>query len=132
MDVRRILLADDEAHITHLVSRRLESLGHEVRVAHDGEEAWNICQEWFPDLIVTDLQMPYLSGIELATRLRRLPQTAQIPILMLTARGYILEDEQLAGACITEMLSKPFSVRRLVERVQELLSRDAGETRDAA
>ncbi len=132
MNGRRVLLADDEAHITHLVSRRLESLGHEVRVAQDGEEAWAICQEWFPDLIVTDLQMPYLSGIELATRLRGLPQTAEIPILMLTARGYILEDEQIADARITEMLSKPFSVRRLVERVQELLAQSEGEKRDAA
>lgn len=121
MRTRRILLADDEAHITHLVSRKLQTLGHDVRVAGDGEEAWSIAQEWRPELLITDLQMPHLSGIELATRLRECRDLSPIPVIMLTARGYVLQPEQLDKAGIRELLSKPFSVRRLVERAQALL-----------
>lgn len=121
MGTRRILLADDEAHITHLVSRKLQALEHDVRIAGDGEEAWSIAQEWRPELLITDLQMPYLSGLELATRLRESPDFPRIPVIMLTARGYVLQADQLDKAGIRELLSKPFSVRRLVERAQALL-----------
>ncbi|MCB9844959.1 MAG: response regulator [Phycisphaeraceae bacterium] len=132
----RILLADDEAHITHLVARRLEALGYEVLVACDGEEALHLATEHAPDLIVTDLQMPYLSGLDVATRLRQTEAGRDIPIIMLTARGYALSTEQVAPAQITEMHSKPFSVRRLVERIEHLLrergAASGGAQRNAA
>lgn len=129
----RILLADDEAHITHVVARRLESSGYCVEVAHDGEEAWEKAQERPPDLVVTDLQMPYISGIDLAVLLRGHEPTSRIPIIMLTARGYIMEDAQLNHARITRLLSKPFSVRRLVEQIEALLSGADDQTlREAA
>ena len=132
MTPHRVLLADDEAHITLLVARRLRAMGCEVRIARDGAEAWQIAQEWTPQLVITDLQMPYLSGIELATNLRKLPHTSDIPILMLTARGYILNEQERSQARISEMLSKPFSVRRVAEIAQRLLSAHDGTQREAA
>lgn len=131
-----ILLADDEAHITHLVARRLEREGCRVVVAQDGDEAWRLVQESPPDLVVTDLQMPYMSGIEFAILLREHEATASIPVVMLTARGYVLDEEKLARANITEMWSKPFGVRKLVERIGELLEASGhvwtGTVRDVA
>lgn len=133
----RVLLADDEAHITHLVAKRLTDAGYAVTVASDGEQAWEAAQEHPPDLVVTDLQMPYMSGLDFAKLLRTFPPTADIPLIMLTARGYVLEPEWIDQARITELHSKPFSVRRLLERVEHLLAdrtpRDAqGPAREAA
>lgn len=131
MSARRILLADDEPHITHLVSRRLKAMGHEVRVARDGEEAWTIVQEWVPDLMITDLQMPYINGLDLITNFRHQPSLAGIPIIVLTARGYVLDDQQIRQAGITALLSKPFSVRRLAAMVSDVLA-EHSEPRRAA
>ncbi len=131
MTAPRILLADDEVHITRLVARRLEESGHEIRVACDGEEAWSVIQEWPPNLIITDLQMPYVSGIDLVLRARTQPQTADIPVIMLTARGYVLQEEQIKQAKITHLLSKPFSIRRLATLVEELLEQNEQARRAA-
>ncbi len=131
MNARRILLADDEPHITHLVARRLKAMGHEVRVARDGEEAWSIVQEWVPDLLITDLQMPYINGLDLITNIRKQPSLAGIPVIVLTARGYVLDDQQIRQAGITALLSKPFSVRRLAAMVSDVLA-EHSEPRRAA
>lgn len=118
----RVLLADDEAHVTHLVERRLLEAGYEVRVARDGEEAWAIAQEWAPQLVVTDLQMPYMNGLELSRLLRTQPSTRDIPIVMLTARGYGVTGEEREEAGLVNLLPKPFSVRKLVTMIDELLA----------
>lgn len=131
MNARRILLADDEPHITHLVARRLKAMGHEVRVARDGEEAWTIVQEWVPDLMITDLQMPYINGLDLITNIRQQPSLAGIPVIVLTARGYVLDDQQIRQAGIAALLSKPFSVRRLAAMVSDVLA-EHSEPRRAA
>ncbi len=131
MNARRILLADDEPHITHLVARRLKAMGHEVRVARDGEEAWTIVQEWVPDLMITDLQMPYINGLDLITNIRQQPSLAGISVIVLTARGYVLDDQQIRQAGITALLSKPFSVRRLAAMVSDVLA-EHSEPRRAA
>lgn len=131
MNARRILLADDEPHITHLVAHRLKAMGHEVRVARDGEEAWTMVQEWVPDLLITDLQMPYINGLDLITNIRKQPSLAGIPVIVLTARGYVLDDEQIRQARIAALLSKPFSVRRLAAMVSDVLS-EHSEPRRAA
>ncbi len=131
MDPRRVLLADDEAHITHLLARRLESMGHDVRVARDGEEAWAILLEWTPDMMITDLQMPYISGIELVSKARQKHLLDNVPVIMLTARGYILNKDQIEEAGITKLVSKPFSVRGLTALVTDLLE-EYGNARRAA
>lgn len=128
--MHRVLLADDEAHVTHVVERRLIGAGYDVRVARDGEEAWLIAQEWHPQVVVTDLQMPYMNGLELARLVRTLPETKDIPIVMLTARGYGVTDEERAEAGLSELLAKPFSVRKLVDLIASMLVGDVGKTAD--
>jgi DNA-binding response OmpR family regulator len=119
--MKRILLADDEPHISRMLCERLTREGFEVVCARDGEEAWELAQEQTPDLVVTDLQMPVMSGLDLAKALRGHGPTAKTPLIMLTARGYVVDGQERAEAGITEMHPKPFSVRHLVERVRALL-----------
>jgi two-component system alkaline phosphatase synthesis response regulator PhoP len=119
---KKILVADDEAHILHVVSMKLRNAGYEVITAVDGEEALELCTAEKPDLLITDYQMPFLSGLELCKRLRRQEQTRDIPAIMLTARGFDIEPEEMAEAKISAVLAKPFSPREVLQRVTELLT----------
>lgn len=127
---RTILVADDEAHILHVVSLKLRNAGYEVLTAADGEEAFEVACATPPDLVITDLQMPFMTGLEFAARLRAHPPTAHIPALLLTARGHALSQADLANTAIREVLSKPFSPREVLARVEAMLggapSADAG------
>jgi DNA-binding response OmpR family regulator len=116
-----VLLADDEAHITCVVAQKLRNAGFIVFTARDGEEALELALRERPAMVVTDLQMPRMSGLDFATRLRELPATANIPVIMLTARGYILDPALLARTNIKQVIGKPFSARDLVRKVEELL-----------
>lgn len=118
---KRVLVVDDEAHITHVVALKLRNAGFEVRTAADGEEALDLSREWLPDLVITDLQMPYLSGMELCARLKESPRTASVPAIMLTARGHALADNDLARTNIRLVLSKPFSPRQILQEVNAVL-----------
>jgi DNA-binding response OmpR family regulator len=129
----RILVVDDEAHIVQVVAIKLRNAGLEVETASDGEEALAaLRREWF-DLVVTDLQMPVMSGIELARAMAADQALARIPVLMLTARGHLLREGEADSANIARVVHKPFSPRGLLADVVELLGRAAmrGE-RDAA
>ena len=120
-----ILLADDEPHITHIIAHKLKRAGMEVIVVEDGEMALKAAIEHSPDVIVTDLQMPYLSGIELAQQLAATPDCAAIPIILLTARGYAIEGEIEKLPSIRKLLSKPFSAKDLLVYINELLEADS-------
>lgn len=127
MNGRKVLVADDEAHIVHVVSLKLRNAGYDVATAQDGDEALELALADPPHLIITDLQMPYMSGVELATALRDKPDTADIPVIMLTARGYALSQDDLAKTNIKTVMSKPFSPRQVLERANELLSSTEAE-----
>ena len=126
MSAKRILVADDEAHILQVVSLKLRKAGFEVLTAQDGEEALEVAIQELPDLIITDLQMPYMSGVELCAALKERPATAGIPAIMLTARGYALAEDDLGRTNIKTVMSKPFSPRQVLERACELLGVDGG------
>ena len=117
----KILIADDELYITSTLAQKLRKAGYEVRTASDGEEALALATEQVPDLIVTDYQMPILSGFDLAVELRQNPATAGVPLLMLTARGHRLESSELARTNIRCLLAKPFSLREVLSKIDELL-----------
>ena len=119
---KKILVADDEAHILHVVSMKLGNAGHEVITAVDGDEALELCASEHPDLLITDYQMPYLSGLELCKELRARPETRDIPAIMLTARGFDIEPAEMAEAGISAVLAKPFSPREVLQKVNELLT----------
>jgi len=117
---KRILVADDEAHILHVVSMKLRNAGYEVFTAVDGEEAVELAAAELPDLIITDYQMPIMTGLEALKELRRNEQTRGVPAIMLTARGFDIEPAEMAEAGIAAVLAKPFSPREVLEKVAEL------------
>ena len=125
MAEKTILVADDESHILNVVSLKLRNAGFRVLTAQDGMEALELALHRRPDLIITDYHMPVLSGIELCRRLKQDPSTARMPSIMLTARGYHLEPHDTKESGILRMISKPFSPRRLLETVNEVLAKAA-------
>lgn len=118
---RRILVVDDEAHIVQVLSLKLRNAGYEVLTAVDGEEGYELASKHHPDLIITDFQMPYMTGLELCKQLAAHAATAAIPVLLLTARGHALEPEDLSIGNIRDVLSKPFSPRAIVEQISRIL-----------
>ena len=118
---KRIIVADDEAHILHIVSMKLRNAGYEIITAMDGEEALELCRSENPDMLITDYQMPYMSGLELCVELRKDDQTRDVPVLMLTARGFDIESDEMREAGISAVLAKPFSPREVLEKVKEMI-----------
>jgi CheY-like chemotaxis protein len=126
---KRVIVADDEAHILHVVSMKLQNAGYEVLTAVDGEEALELCSSEGPDLLITDYQMPMMTGLELCKQLRASENTRDIPTIMLTARGFDIDPGQMEEAGIATVLAKPFSPRELLGKVDELLAAPAQQTR---
>ena len=121
MPRKTILIADDEPHVTFMVSMKLKHADATVLVASDGEEAFQLALEHRPDLVITDFQMPRMSGYDLALRMRQTLETTNIPLLMLTARGHRLTPTDLAKTNIQCLIAKPFSVRELLSKVSEFV-----------
>ena len=119
----RILLVEDDVHLVELISYNLEKEGFDVLHTPDGEEAVVLAQEEKPDLVILDWMIANLSGIEVCRQLRRLPATANLPIVMLTARAE--EADRIRGleTGADDYVTKPFSPRELVARVRALLRR---------
>ncbi len=122
--VQRILIVDDEPKITQLVRDYLERSGFAVVTARDGREAVMRARTDRPDLIVLDLGLPDVDGLDVTRQLRR---DSQVPIIMLTARDD--EADRVAGLELgaDDYVTKPFSPRELVARVRAVLRRQAGE-----
>ncbi len=118
---KKILVADDEAHILHIVSMKLRNAGYDVITAEDGEEALDLCLSEKPDLVITDYQMPMMNGMEMCKALRTNPETWNIPAIMLTARGFDIGPDEMLDAGIVAILDKPFSPREILMRVNDLL-----------
>jgi two-component system, OmpR family, alkaline phosphatase synthesis response regulator PhoP len=123
----KIVVADDESHICHVVSMKLLNAGYEVLTAVDGEEALELCLSEHPDLLITDFQMPVLTGVEVANQAHSHEELKSLPVLMLTARGFDIESQEMNEAGIADVLSKPFSPREVLNKVQMLLQ-GAGST----
>lgn len=117
----KLLLADDEPYVTNVLKRKLRPYFEEILTASDGEEALVLARRELPSLIVSDYQMPGMNGYTLACQLRADRATAGIPIILLTARGHLLTDEQLSQTSIRRLLSKPFGVRELIEAIGDIL-----------
>jgi len=128
----RLLLVEDDAALAELLRYHFEREEFEVRHTPDGEEALLMAREEAPDIVLLDWMLESLSGIEVCRRLRRLPETANMPIIMLTARGE--EEDRVRGleTGADDYVTKPFSPRELVARVGAVLRRVrpalAGET----
>ncbi len=112
-----ILVCDDEMPIRQMIAHKLKAAGYRVVEARDGSEGLAAAEREPPALVLTDLQMPVVSGLELAARLKGNPATCTVPVLMLTARGYVLSPEQLAKTNIACVIGKPFGLKALLDRV---------------
>lgn len=118
-----ILLIEDDLSLTELVRYNLEHEGFKVECTTDGEEGWIMAQETPPDLILLDWMLPNLSGIEICRRLRRHPETANVPVIMLTARTE--ETDRIRGldTGADDYITKPFSPRELIARIKAIMRR---------
>ena len=125
MNRQRVLVADDEAHIIHVVEIKLTHGGFDVVTAMDGKEALELAQSVRPCLLITDLQMPLLSGLEVAASLYRSEATRHIPVILLTAKGFEVDEQAVANTNIKMVMTKPFSPRDLLARVGEVVGATA-------
>ena len=126
MENKRILLVDDETQITRVLKRSLAAHRYDVRTAADGESALDLFSDWSPDLVITDLSMPEMSGVELCRELRR---KSQIPIIVLSVRGEEKSKVEALDAGADDYVTKPFGIDELLARVRALLRRaPAAET----
>lgn len=120
-----VLIADDEPHIRHLVGTKLKMAGFTVLVASNGQDCLELARQYRPDLIVTDYQMPLLSGFEMSEALAEGQDTAEIPVILLTARGHKLSEDDLASTSIRMVVDKPFGPTDLINRVKGMLDQAA-------
>jgi len=118
-----ILIIEDEDAIVTLLRYNLEREGFQVAVARDGEEGLAALAEHRPDLAVIDWMLPYISGLELCRQIRRRPETHNLPIIMLTARGEEADRVRGLDAGADDYVSKPFSTNEFVARVRSVLRR---------
>ena len=133
-----VLLCDDEIHILRAAEFKLKRAGFDVQIAGDGQEAWEAIEAHKPDVLITDCQMPRLDGFGLVRRIRENPDTRDLPVVMLTAKGYELSQEELADKWnVVALIAKPFSPRDLLRLVETIFTGERapsqdGETRSAA
>lgn len=121
MTANKILVADDEIHIIHVVAIKLRNNGYDVLSASNGAEAYELACTEKPDIIVTDYQMPLMTGIEMIEKLRANDDTKDIPVVLLTARSFAVTKEQQEALGVSACLSKPFSPKELLKTLQDIL-----------
>lgn len=126
---RHILVVDDEPQITRVLRTSLSSQGYDIRVANDGETALEIMKDWTPDLVITDLSMPNMDGLELCRRLRL---SMKVPIIVLSVKGEERTKVQALDAGADDYVTKPFGIEELLARVRAGLRRAPVESEQAS
>ena len=121
----KILIADDDQDIVELVNYKLTQSGYEVTAVADGKAALEMAREVHPDLMILDVMMPFHSGIDVTLEARKDPKLSKVPIILLTAKSMEQDTERGFAAGATDYMTKPFSPRELLSRVQAVLARDA-------
>jgi DNA-binding response OmpR family regulator len=121
--VSTVLVADDDADIRELVAFKLEQEGYQVHTVADGEAALRAVGEVGPDLVLLDVMMPRLTGLEVCAALRADPETAAVPVILLTAKAQEADLERGFGSGADDYMVKPFSPRELATRVRAVLAR---------
>ncbi len=117
---QRILLVDDERQITRVLTRGLTAKGYDVHVAADGEAALQTFDDWRPDLVVTDLSMPNMNGLQLCRRLRAF---SEVPIIVLSVKGQERDKVEALDAGADDYVTKPFGIDELLARIRAALRR---------
>jgi len=118
-----ILVVDDEKDIVELVAYNLEREGYQIAKAYDGHQALRYIRENQPDLVILDLMLPGISGLEICRLIRKKPETEGLPIIMLTAKSDSVDKIMGLEIGADDYLTKPFNVRELLARVRAVLRR---------
>ena len=119
-DRPRILVVDDEPQLIRVLRTGLKSRGYDVRAASDGESGLDTFNEWHPDLVITDLAMPNVDGLEFCRRLRAI---SQVPIIVLSAKGEEKTKVEALDIGADDFVTKPFGIDELLARVRASLRR---------
>jgi len=127
MSKGKILVVDDEIYIVHILDFSLGMEGYEVVTALDGEQALEKLKVEKPDLIVLDIMMPKLDGYEVCKAIKSDPETRQIPVILLSAKGRNVDQKMGFDVGADDYITKPFSPRKLVERINQLLGQAVTE-----
>ena len=121
--MKKILIADDHPEVVELVRVTLEGGNYEILDASDGKEALEKIRKMNPDLVLLDIIMPKMDGFEVCRKLKKDPQTKEIPIIMLTAKGQKLDQKKGRQIGARDYINKPFSPSHLLVKIEEILAR---------
>jgi len=114
---KTVLVADDDHDARDLIAFRLQSVGYDVVTADNGHEALALTRRLLPDLLVLDVSMPGMDGIEVCYRLHEIPETADIPVIVVSARAQRTDIDLAYAAGAEDFLAKPFQATILLQRV---------------
>lgn len=129
MDKRKILIVDDEEHIVELIRMNLESSGYIAIGAYTGMEAITKTNSILPDLILLDLMLPDINGLQICQMLRRNEKTKDIPIIMITAKSEEVDKVEGLSIGADDYVTKPFGIRELEARINTVLRRTSGKNK---
>jgi len=121
MDKTKILIIEDEAEIVKMLTRILEKQGYEVASACDGLEGLAKVKSYKPELVLLDVNMPKVDGLQVLELLKTSPETSQIPVVMCTARAKIDDVEGALGIGADGYIAKPFAIERLISKIKDVL-----------
>src|SRR6266496_921711 len=121
----RVLVVDDEPQITRVLRTVLSSQGYQVRTAAEGEAALSNFTEWRPELVITDLYMPHMYGVELCRRIR---EVSNVPIIVLSVRGEERSKVEALDSGADDYVTKPFGIDELLARVRAALRQSPSGT----
>lgn len=119
----RVLVIEDERHIARLVSSNLATVGHQVLVAHTGEEGLRLAAAHRPDLVMLDLKMPGMSGWEVLRTFRSSKELHDVPVILMTAFPGAGSRQEIIDRGVQDILNKPFGVDDLLQTVEKTLGR---------
>ncbi len=120
--MKKILIADDRPEVVELVTATLEGEGYQIICAFDGREALEKIGREKPDLVLLDIVMPKMNGFEVLAKAKNDPQTKDIPIIMITAKGQKLDEDEGRRLGADDYIIKPFSPSHLLRKIEEILA----------
>lgn len=123
MPGKLVLVVDDEDDIVQLISFRLKKAGYEVATALDGKKALSIAGETPPDLVIADIMMPNMGGVELCNALKVAAKTRDIPVIFISASKNDDTDAAVSGSCAKDYIVKPFHPEELLDKVRKHIKR---------
>jgi two-component system alkaline phosphatase synthesis response regulator PhoP len=123
MPGKLVLVVDDEDDIVQLISFRLKKAGYQVATASDGKRALSVAGEMVPDLVMADIMMPNMGGVELCNALKSDQKTRDIPVIFISASKNDDTDAAVSGSCAKDFIVKPFHPEELLEKVKKHIKR---------